>query len=1136
MDDNPDAGISGKNAVISDPPRASSSRRIATSGKRSSATRARAANSDARTEATAANAGTGAADVIADAEISVSNESAASAGASASAANRDYRSPVLLLCFALSGFAGLVCQIAWSKVLGLVFGFSAYATTTVLAVFLCGIALGSRWIGKQCKRFADSVALYAWMEIGIAGTGILSLASLAAVRALYSHAYPVVAASRFLSVGLRIFGAALVLLIPAFLMGGTFPVLSRAARSREQLGTWVSRLYAICALGAVMGTLAAGFLLLPQLGLRGTVLVAAGLHVVAGILALLFSRAQRAGKLASEELQSSEQSAVSEFANELPMSATSLLICLAVLGGVAMAYEISWTRMLATMLGNSVYAFTLILATFLAGIALGSLLFERRLTRTHGIVLRTLASAQTASAAGALLLLIFLQRIPGVIPPILRFTHESFGGVLLAQFLTSAVTMLPVAVLLGFSLPALLLLATRASSTRGTSAEAVGLGYAVSIVGAMLAAVITGVVLVPWIGSYRVVALAGTGNLALAIFLERHSRPRRPRAFVLQAVMLLGLVIAGVSLQLQNRNMASSSPLLYGNFRHRQITLAELADTEDVVFFEDGLNATVSVVRSDDYVALKSNGIIEASNVDESTQVLLGDLGAIFHAHPKRVLIIGFGGGMTASAVARFPEVERIDCIESEPAVLDAANDLAGLNRGILADPRLHLILDDPRNAVQSLRSSYDVIISEPANAWSAGVASLYTGEFYETLRKRLAPGGVMVQWIEGYSLAVEDLRMILASLAPHFVDVSLWHSGGDDFLVLARTEDSQLDLDRSRALWSNAPLQQDFRTLRLTQPESWPVYFRLSDREVREFAMGARRNSDDRPSLEFLAPKTLLRENVKKVLESSVAAMQKELLPSELKPRERRAALQASAESAVEQNSGNAKNLVQALQKLPATASLEILRGRFSLLEGKAMEASEHFEKAMTRMDNYYQSQYWLAIAQHLSGSAIQADVLLDEVVQHAPTLEALGSRAEFARDRHDWPGAVAAQQVVLAAKGDSATASDLCRLGGFYVQAGNDPEAEAWLRRGLRKDPYSFLCHRDLGELLRTTDHLTEAEEQLNFVVRFFPTADATTYLSLALAYRQDRRRSAAQRTLEKGRRMIPGDALLRRFELPR
>jgi len=253
----------------------------------------------------------------------------------------------ILLCFFLSGAAGLVYQVAWGKALGLIFGHTVYAIATVLAVFMGGLALGSAWVGRWSERHADPVALYGWIELGVAATGALSLVGLAGVRSFYIITYHTVAGSTAALLVLRFAGAAIVLFLPTFLMGGTLPVLVRGlARSSAELGARISRLYWVNTAGAVVGTLAAGFVLLPAMGLRRTVAAAVALNVLAGTLALLLSRSISGVVTATPEgvRKAREQSVPAE-----PQQfSTLLLVGFAVVGAAAMTYEISWTRLLAT--------------------------------------------------------------------------------------------------------------------------------------------------------------------------------------------------------------------------------------------------------------------------------------------------------------------------------------------------------------------------------------------------------------------------------------------------------------------------------------------------------------------------------------------------------------------------------------------------------------------------------------------------------------------------------------------------------------------------------------------------------------------------------------------------------------------
>jgi spermidine synthase len=430
-----------------------------------------------------------------------------------------------------------------------------------------------------------------------------------------------------------------------------------------------------------------------------------------------------------------------------------------------------------------------------------------------------------------------------------------------AQAAVCVLALLPATILFGFNFPAVLALISPESDEGEIELSGnVGRSVAANTFGAIAAAILCGFYLIPRFGSFRLMACAACLNVLLGVVLLLKAHPINWKPLALAAALLAAIVWTAGSSTFFSAASGAFGVVLYRDFHNSTLTAREMADTEDVVFFKDGISATISVARSENYVALKTNGKVDASNLDSGTQLLLGDLGAVFHPNPRREPIIGFGGGMTASAVSRFPEVDRIDCVEIEPAVLEAAPKLERLHRGVIGDPRLRIYFDDARNFLQTSRERYDLIISEPSNPWIAGIASLYTKEFFQMVRERLAPGGNFVQWIQAYGLSTDDFSTILASLQPGFKDVTLWHSSGRDFLVLAHDSDVPLGFDRARALWSNRSLRRDFAELHLTQPESWPAYYRLGNKEIAKLTARAKVNADDLNRIEYSAPQHLLR------------------------------------------------------------------------------------------------------------------------------------------------------------------------------------------------------------------------------------------------------------------------------------
>ncbi len=1045
----------------------------------------------------------------------------------------------ILICFFLSGAAGLIYQVAWGKELGLIFGHTVYAIATVLGVFMAGLAAGSAYLGTWNERHARPIALYAWIELAVAATGAFSLIGLAGVRLLYLAAYPAIGAATTLLLALRFLGIALVLFIPTFLMGGTLPILVRGlTREADELGARVSRLYWVNTLGAVTGTLLAGFLLLPSLGLRLTIACAVVLNVLAGLIALQISRASHAPE-SSASAQTSSAIDSTAPATDPPSnpSRTFLFLAFGIVGATAIAYEIAWTRLLAITLGSSTYAFTLMLGTFLAGIVIGSFVFERWISRgSRTVSFATFARTQTLTGLAALLFLVAFQYLPAVVPPILRAAHESFGGLILAQFVTSALAMLPAAIIFGFNFPAVVLLFTGGAPSEAGYSAVVGRAYAANTLGAIAGAIITGFWLVPALGSFRVVALIAAINLLLALVLELSATPRRIPALAFNAALLLLVGFAGFSAIFYNRALTSFSTVLYFNLHNENLTLAETAATFDLPFVADGLNASIAVSRTDNYFALTTNGKVDASNGDTPTQLLLGHLGAVIDQPPRRVLIVGFGSGMTASAVARYPDIQRIDCVEIEPAVIQAAPYLEKLNRGVLRDPRLHLVLDDARNYLLTSRDEYDLIISEPSNPWIAGVATLFTDEYYASARAHLAPGGRFVQWIQAYSLDPADLRMILATLSKHFPETTLWRIHGGDLMALSRTVNTPINFDRLRTLWQNPGLREDYETLELRHPEGIIAYYALNDSEVRRLAAGSVLNTDDRTLLEYHAPRALLNHSLLDSNAKLIHENREGILPANLDPAETRRALEAAAETNYRlANIPNAVAYLKALENEAPTSNLEMIRGLVQLSDGHTDKAQTHFENAARLDPDSLYALHWLAVVAHEKKNEALASVRISQILERDPNFQpALADRVKFASDLQDWPTAVDGQKAVLKSS-KNPPALEFCRLGEFLLHTQGLAEAEKAFLTGNLVDPYSYSCNRNLAELYRQTAFPDRARQRLDFIVRFFPDADPTVYTSLFTVDNSLGDHAAAQAALKKGRRIFPLYEPLLRLSLP-
>lgn len=1030
---------------------------------------------------------------------------------------------ILLVCFFLSGSAGLIYQVAWTKALGLVFGHTVYAVAMVLAAFMGGLAAGSAVLGRWGGHHRRPLALYGWIEVMIAVSGAISPLGINIVRSFYLATYHLVSGSTVFLVTLRFLASAVVLFVPTFLMGGTLPILTRGlSRVSAELGGRLSRLYWVNTAGAVAGTVAAGFLLLPTIGLRATILVAAGLNLVAGVMALAVS-----GNHASEtgrkcELESSEP---------IPPAIPRLLLgCFALVGATAMAYEIAWSRLLVTTLGSSTYAFTVMLATFLAGIAIGSRLFEIWVVRGHVFSFKTFSTTQTLTGLAAIVFLFLFQQLPTVLWALITATHKTFGGLVVAQSAVCSLAMLPAAIVFGFNFPLVTLLFADSQKRRDSSSQAVGRACAANTVGAIVGAVAAGFWLVPQIGSFRLVVMTATVNLILAVLLLARQVPRQTFALAANAALAVLVAVTGWFGALYDPATANFS-VITDLWRYDPVLrLNEVVRMTDLLFSEDGLNASIAVVQSENSLVLRTNGKADASTADRITQLMLGHLGMVFHPAPRKVLIIGFGSGMTVSAVARYQQVQQIDCVEIEPAVLHAAPFLKPLNRGVLSDPRLRIIVDDARNFLFTTTEKYDLIISEPSNPWIAGVASLFTAEFYRQAKEHLAPGGMLVQWVQLYSIFPQDLKMVLGTLARQFPQVSVWRGTLGDALLLAQSEAGALSLDRLRGLWPDHSLHEDYTAIGLLRPEGLIAMYLLDDADTRRLTAGASINTDDLTRLEYRAPRALLDgaalgENMQMFVRQC-----SKVPPVSIPVPDPKVALAAGAETLLAlQDWPRAGVFLEALGQYPPSAATSVLRGRWLVAKGDLDGAGKAFESARQMDPTLLDADLGLVLVAFLQNDYAKAESLLREaLVQNPTSIDVLECFVRLEKHRSHWAEAIDWQTKRMAAD-PVPSVEALRQLGELNYHAGNYAEAARVYVDLLKRDAYNFDAHRALGEILRRAKRWDEARAQLEVVVRYTPAEDPSAYTALADVYRNLGRARDAQAILKKAQRIFPANPQL-------
>ena len=769
--------------------------------------------------------------------------------------------------FFLSGATGLIYELLWVRVLYQSFGSTIQSVTTVVAAYMGGLGLGAWLFGRRADRTPRPAVLYGWLEIAIGLFAILSPLVLGLAHGMYIGTAGALALGGAASVALRFGLAALVLLIPTTLMGGTLPVLTRALTGEDRglLKPSLGRLYGLNTLGAMTGTALAGFLLIELVGVRASLLATATLNLAIGAAAIFLGREQSVpdpGRQPGEEyLQPTTPDRLRTLA----------LVLLSLTAFASLLDEIAWTRVLIMIVGGSTYAFTLILLVFLLGIGLGSIIVARRSAPRFDTA-ASAALAQGITGIGAALLFVFFGFLPSYIIAVFQIADLSAASrLLLMGVAVGAVVLIP-AIGMGMTFPLLTDLTARSAKARG---EDVGAAYALNTLGSILGAVLTGFVLVVALGTQATlrVGLIVNGVAALALaglaargIAEASAEDRRIRVRVLTAGALATLtLLAAAAAPGWSTRLIDLGPTIYARQPMDKAARQRFLEHRGVrqLSFREGPNATVSVWEGETGRSLRVNGKVDASDRgDMDTQIMLGLAPVVARPGATSAFVIGQGTGVTTRVLATVPGMTRVKVVEIEPAVLQMDGFFLRINDSVLARPNVHAIVDDARSALQLDRDRYDVIVSEPSNPWVAGIATLYTPEFFRIARARLADDGVFCQWIQLYQLPLPIVAGIVRSLREVFPYVHVWFGGTADLVVLASPRPITYDRQWLERLLSPGgqlyTLGREWLNL-----ESQDQYFGrmlLGDSGVSRLVMRATfDHTDDQPRLEFVAARRFL-------------------------------------------------------------------------------------------------------------------------------------------------------------------------------------------------------------------------------------------------------------------------------------
>ena len=744
-----------------------------------------------------------------------------------------------------SGFCALVYQTAWLRQFRLIFGASTFATAAVLAIFMAGLGVGSALLGRRADAHPRPLRFYGNLELFIALSAALTQVLLWLVARVYFAMGGSVSLGLPAATLVRLLLSLVVLGIPTVLMGGTLPAAARAVETADDAGRRkLALLYAANTLGAVTGTLVSTFFMLETFGNRTTLLVAVLLNLLVAVIARRLGRAERSERVIEEAPEPRTTFAVSR---------TLVLAASAVVGFAFLLMELVWYRMLGPLLGGSTFTFGLILAVALLGIGLGGAAYS-------------FWSGNKRATAGAFALTCSVEALAIAIPFALgdrlaiaanqlrTLGTMGFSGHVIGWTLITLVAVFPAAFVAGLQFPLLIALLGSGGKDVG---DHVGRAYAWNTVGAIAGSLAGGFGLLPLLtatGSWRlVVILLGLLGVAALVVAFRTG----PRTAIVPAALAAALAIGftfalGPTAVWRHSGIGAGRARVTdsGNPTREWMNQMRRALVWDV----DGRESSVAIEDTADLAFIVNGKADGSARGDAGTQVMTGMVGAALHPNPRRALVIGLGTGSTAGWLGAVPTMERVDVVELEPAVLRVARACSAVNHDVLRNPKVHIRIADAREVLLATRDNYDIVFSEPSNPYRAGIASLFTQEFYRASAARLAPGGIFLQWLQAYDVDSQTIRTIYATIGSVFDNVETWETDSGDLLLVATREPITYDAEAlRRRLAQPAFLSAMSHAWRVETLEGFLSHFVARPSLARAIAQQETNlNTDDRTLVEF--------------------------------------------------------------------------------------------------------------------------------------------------------------------------------------------------------------------------------------------------------------------------------------------
>ncbi len=769
------------------------------------------------------------------------------------------RMRLIVLClFFASGVCGLIYQVAWTRVMTNVFGATVFAVSLVLTAFMTGLAIGSYFLGRRGDRSKNPLRLYAYYEIGIGLTAVVSLFLMNQVTPLYLWLNNTFGYSFMLFTFARFVVAFFIIIVPTVLMGATLPILSRFVITKiGEVGRHLGGLYSVNTFGAVCGSLLAGFFLIGHLGVQRTIYLAALINIGIGFIAWIASQKYFSTRLeapvANPERIFPERYV--SYDNDGKRNYEILLFAFALSGFTSFAYEIFWTRSLIFVLGNSTYSFVTMLTAFLLGIALGGYVirfFVDRITNPLKFFAWTevLIGLSAALAMPLLIRICSSQYINGLFTSV----ETNWGSGILIEFGISLLIMLVPTIMIGATFP--LVGKIYIKDLKRTGADA-GKIYASNTLGNILGAFVPAFVIIPVIGLNKGILLMAGFNIAIGAIILLSQWKRVP---IMRYVLTIGLLCASVYIAWLPLNFQFPSNVHSSH--------------DKVLFYKEGISATTKVHlnRSTGKKFISVDGVVIGSSVEylDHKQQLLAHLPKLLLNNFNSELSIGLGSGMLIAGSAKHKELKKIVCVEIAPSVVEGAALFEEENDDILNNPRVEIVVNDGINHLLTTSDKYDIISSDAKSQPKfGGNGVFFSKEYYTLIRDHLTQQGLAIQWFATY-YPHKDYLMIIKTFSSVFPYVSLWfYPHGSSFLVGSKRK-VEVDFERLKNLIKDPT--QPFGGLRkygLTTAEAILSHYVASEDVLKKNTMGIKENSFEYPFIEFYSLKEYAVPDYKRTVEN---------------------------------------------------------------------------------------------------------------------------------------------------------------------------------------------------------------------------------------------------------------------------